>query len=62
MKFMNFSKFPIGVETALDNLYFISWTQIQKTSFLGLKFTARENSKKWPKYARRVIHGLNIFF
>jgi len=45
---MNFSKFPIGVEIALDKLYFIEWIQIQKISFLWLKFMSKENSKKWP--------------
>jgi len=33
-----------------------------KTSFLRLKFTLRINSKKWPKYATKVIYGLSIFF
>jgi len=27
---MNFPKFSIEVETTLDKLHFISWTQIQK--------------------------------
>jgi len=59
---MKFSKFPIRVETTLDNLYFNSWTQIRTTSFLWLKFTSRENSMKCPKYTTKVISGLSIFF
>jgi len=59
---MNFPKFPIGVESLLDKLHSISWTQIQKTLFLWLKFTSRVNSKKGPKYTTRVICGLSIFF
>jgi len=51
---MNFSKVPIGIETILDELYFGSWNQIQKTLFLWLKFTSRVNSNKWPKYTIRV--------
>jgi len=62
LKFQIFSKFPIGVGSAIDKLHFNSWTQIQKISLLWLKFIERVNSKKWPKYTKRVIHGLNIFF
>jgi len=46
LKFIIFSKFPIRVETTLDELHFISRTQIQKSPFLWLKFTSRLNSKK----------------
>jgi len=59
---MNFSRFPIGVETTLGKLHFIGWTKIQKTLFLWPKFTSRKNSKKCPKYTTRVIHGMSIFF
>jgi len=46
-----------------DKLHFISWTQIQKSSLLWLKFTSlRVNSKKWPNYMTWVICGLSIFF
>jgi len=31
---MNFSKFSIGVETTLDKLHFISWSQTQNYHFL----------------------------
>jgi len=50
LKFMNFSKLPIGIETELDKLHFINWIQIKKASFLGLNFISRVNSKKWTKY------------
>jgi len=40
LKFMNFSKFSIKVENALDKLHFISWTHIQKLLFLWLEVTS----------------------
>jgi len=52
----------IRVETVLCKMHSISWIQIWKTSFLWLTFTSRTNSKKWSKYATRVIYGLTIFF
>jgi len=50
------------VKITLDKLHFSSWAQIHKTSFLWLKFTSSVNSKKYPKYTRRVTRGLSIFF
>jgi len=62
LRFKNFSKFPIGVETTLDSFISLARFKFKKTSFLWLKFTSRINSKKWPKYITRVICGLSIFF
>jgi len=62
LRFKDFSKFLIGVEIKLNKYYFMSWSQIQKTSFLWMKFMPRVNSKKWPNYTTRVIHRLSIFF
>jgi len=39
---MNSSKFSIGVESTLAKVHFFRWTQIQKISFLWLKYTYQE--------------------
>jgi len=36
LKFTKFTKFTIGVETTLNKIHFISWTQIQKIAFHSL--------------------------
>ncbi len=50
---MNFSKFTIGVETELDNLHFISWTQIQKISFLWLN----SHQEKIARNGQNTLQG-----
>jgi len=62
LKLRKFSNFLIGIETSLDKLHFISLTQIQKLSFLWLKFTSIGSRMKWPKYTIRMILGFSIFF
>jgi len=51
---MNFFKIPIGVNTRIDDLHFISWTQTQKMSLLWRNFRFRARSN-FPKYIENSI-------
>jgi len=50
-----FPKFQIGVETRVHELHFVSWTQIQKISFLWRNFRFRAKSSNFPKYTENSI-------
>jgi len=52
---MNFFKIPIGVETRVDDLHFVSWSQAQKILYLRKNLRFRVRSNNFPKHIEMHI-------